>query len=47
MTTAMTYLLGRYEMAAGWTSYPRPVPAQIGGVARAADPCPIRYCAVR
>ena len=47
MTTAMTHLLGRYEMTAGWSSYPRPVAAQIGGVARAADPCPIRYCAVR
>ncbi len=47
MTTAMTYLLGRYEMTPGWSTHPRPVPAQIGGVARAADPCPIRYCAVR
>jgi hypothetical protein len=47
MTTAMTYLLGRYEMTPGWSIYPRPVPAQIGGVARTADPTPIRYCAVR
>ncbi|VEG54557.1 cytochrome P450 [Mycolicibacterium aurum] len=47
MSTAMTYLLGRYDMTPGWTSYPRPVAAQIGGVARAADPCAIRYCAVR
>lgn len=47
MTTAMTHLLGHYDVTPGWTSYPRPVPAQIGGVARTADPCPIRYCATR
>jgi cytochrome P450 len=43
MTTAMTHLLGRYEMAPQWTAHPRPVPAQIGGIARAADPCPVGY----
>jgi cytochrome P450 len=43
MTTAMTRLLGDYRMTPRWTSYPRPVPAQIGGVARAADPCPVGY----
>ena len=47
MTTAMAYLLSRYEMTPQWGDHPRPVPAQIGGVARAADPCPIRYCATR
>jgi cytochrome P450 len=47
MTAAMTHLLGRYEMAPQWTTHPRPVAAQIGGVARAGDPCAIRYCATR
>jgi len=45
MTAAMTYLLGRYAMTPQWTHHPRPVPAQIGGVARAADACAIRYSA--
>ncbi|MET0700596.1 MAG: cytochrome P450 [Mycobacterium sp.] len=43
MTTAVTHLLGRYEMTPTWSAHPRPVPAQIGGVARAADDCPVRY----
>jgi cytochrome P450 len=43
MTTAMTHLNGRYEMTPRWMASPRPVPAQIGGVARAADPCPVDY----
>jgi cytochrome P450 len=47
MTAAVTHLLGWYAMTPEWTSHPRPVPAQIGGVARAADPCAIRYCAAR
>jgi cytochrome P450 len=47
MAAAMTCLLGRYHMTPQWTAYPRPVPAQIGGVARAAGPCAIRYCATR
>jgi cytochrome P450 len=47
MTAAMTHLLSRYAMTPQWTSHPRPVPAQIGGVARAAGPCAIRYCATR
>ena len=47
MTAAMTHLLGRYAMTPQWTSHPSPVPAQIGGVARAAEPCAIRYCATR
>ena len=47
MSAAMTHLLGRYTMTPQWTSRPTPVPAQIGGVARAADPCAIRYYATR
>jgi cytochrome P450 len=47
MSAAMTHLLGRYQMTPEWSAYPSPVPAQIGGVARAAGPCPIRYCAMR
>jgi cytochrome P450 len=47
MTAAMTHLLGSYELTPRWAGHPRPVPAQIGGVARAADPCAIRYCATR
>ncbi|MGK2868423.1 MAG: cytochrome P450 [Mycobacterium sp.] len=43
MTAAMTHLLATYELAPGWSSHPQPVPAQIGGVARAAWPCPIHY----
>jgi cytochrome P450 len=43
MTAATTHLLRAYRMTAGWTSHPRPVPAQIGGVARAAGPCPVDY----
>jgi cytochrome P450 len=43
MTTAMRRLLSIYEMTPGWSAYPRPVPAQIGGVARSADPCPVDY----
>ena len=43
MSTAMTHLLRRYEVTPEWKAYPSPVPAQIGGVARAAGPCPVRY----
>ena len=43
MTTAVTHLLGRYRMTPGWSEHPRPVPAQIGGVARAAGPCLLDY----
>ena len=43
MTATMTHLFGRYRMTPGWTSHPRPVPAQIGGVARADGPCPLDY----
>jgi cytochrome P450 len=43
MTAATTHLLREYQMMPGWTSHPQPVPAQIGGVARAAGPCPVDY----
>ncbi|MDT5189482.1 MAG: hypothetical protein QOI28_1733 [Mycobacterium sp.] len=43
MTAAMTRLLGHYDMTPGWADYPRPVPAQIGGVARSAGPCRVDY----
>jgi len=43
MTAAMTRLVDTFEMSPGWATYPRPVPAQIGGVARSADPCPVTY----
>ncbi|WP_059020420.1 cytochrome P450 [Mycobacterium sp. M26] len=45
MAMAMTRLAGRYDLRPEWNDYPRPVPAQIGGVARAADPCAVRYTA--
>ena len=44
ITRAVTHLLDRFELVAGYDD-PRPVPAQIGGVARSADPCPVRYAA--
>ncbi len=43
MTAAMTHLFGHYQMTPGWTTHPRPVPAQIGGVARADGPCRLDY----
>jgi cytochrome P450 len=43
MSAAMTRLLGQYTMTPQWTSHPTPVPAQIGGVARAANACPVDY----
>jgi len=43
MSTAMTHLLGEYEVEPAWSAYPVPVPAQIGGVARAADECLMTY----
>lgn len=45
MTLAMTRLLGAYDMTPRWRRYPRPVPQQIGGVARSADPCLVGYTA--
>ena len=47
MTAAMAHLLRGYDVTAGWQAHPRPVPAQIGGVARAECPCPVDYVAVR
>jgi cytochrome P450 len=46
MTATMTHVLGRYRMTPGWTTHPQPIPAQIGGVARADGPCPLSYTAV-
>jgi cytochrome P450 len=43
MTAATTQLLGRYRMTKRWAGHPRPVPAQIGGVARADGPCFVDY----
>jgi cytochrome P450 len=43
MSMTMTRLFTHYELQPQWSSYPKPVPAQIGGVARAASPCPIGY----
>lgn len=43
MTMTMTRLLTAFKLTAGWSSYPGPVPAQIGGVARADDACPMGY----
>jgi cytochrome P450 len=43
MTMAMTRLLDRYDVTPGWDEYPRPVAAQIGGVARAATPCSVDF----
>ena len=45
MTAATTHLLRGYQMTPAWPWYPQPVPAQIGGVARADGPCPIGYAA--
>jgi cytochrome P450 len=43
MTAAVTFLVNRYDLTPRWNGHPRPVPAQIGGVARAADPCLLSY----
>jgi cytochrome P450 len=43
MTAATTRLLATYTFDRAWTARPVPVPAQIGGVARAAGPCPVDY----
>ncbi|MDO9458357.1 hypothetical protein [Nocardioides sp.] len=45
MSTAMTRLVAAYDLEPRWTTYPAPVAAQIGGVARAAGPVPIGYAA--
>ena len=43
MTAASTRLLATYAFEPAWSARPHPVPAQIGGVARAADPCLVEY----
>ncbi len=43
MTSAVARLLNDYELEPGWADHPSAVPAQIGGVARSADPCPLQY----
>jgi cytochrome P450 len=43
MRTTLHRLVTEFELDAGWTSHPEPEPAQIGGVARAAAPCVLRY----
>ena len=43
MTAASTFLLRTYDLTPRWESHPQPVPAQIGGVARAAGPCLVDY----
>lgn len=43
MTAAVRHLFGEYELEPLWTNDPQPVPAQIGGIARADGPCPVRY----
>jgi cytochrome P450 len=43
MTAAASRLLGAFDMEPAWIDPPLPVRAQIGGVARAAGPCPVRY----
>jgi hypothetical protein len=43
MTAAMKRLLREYQMTPGWTTHPQPVPAQIGGVARAEGRCLVDY----
>lgn len=43
MTVATMTLLSKFDWTPGWVKHPRPLPAQIGGVSRAADPCPVTY----
>ena len=43
MTKAATRLFSEFILERGWSDRPTPVPTQIGGVARAARPCPLRY----
>jgi hypothetical protein len=39
----MMRLVTTYDLSAEWSSYPAPVPAQIGGVARSDSSCPMGY----
>ena len=43
MATAAIHVFGAYELTPQWSSAPMPLPAQIGGVARAAGPTPVSY----
>jgi len=43
MTATTMRLLSEFDFEPSWVGRPLPVPAQIGGVARAADPCIVRY----
>jgi cytochrome P450 len=43
MSRTLTEVFSAYELEAQWAEHPRPVPAQIGGVARAASACPVAY----
>ena len=43
MTRSLTNLLAMFRWDVGWSERPVPVRAQIGGVARAAGPCPVGY----
>ena len=43
MTTSLTRLLTAFDLASRWAEPPRPVQAQIGGVARSGVPCPVGY----
>ena len=43
MATAAMHLFGAYEIMPQWSSAPVPLPAQIGGVARAAGATPVSY----
>jgi cytochrome P450 len=43
MTAAAIRFFAAFDMEPGWANRPRPVRAQIGGVARAGEPCPVRY----
>ena len=43
MTAAAARLFAAFDLEPGWTERPGPVKAQIGGVARAAEPCPVSY----
>lgn len=41
--TTMTRLLGEFDLVADFDQMPGPLTHQIGGVGRAAAPCPVRY----
>jgi hypothetical protein len=43
MTTSLTRLLATFDFDTEWMEQPRPVQAQIGGVARAEFPSPLGY----